>query len=195
MQRAEFRNGQQSTRDLTRNYQFFNNAEGRAAVTAESVSPDANGAVVLRCRGVRACNVRDLTSALQHVWCTANPITTLDLHGNRVGDEGAAILAKALTRYNDSGSNHTTSTGGARTHWGSALHTLCLSDNEIGDAGARALAHALRPRRKRHPEVVLTALNLTQNEVSNAGAAALLEALTEAGGGAHEGVVHDRQCD
>ncbi|CAK0829396.1 unnamed protein product [Prorocentrum cordatum] len=86
----------------------------------------------------------------------------LDLHGNRVGDEGAERLAEAL------------SAPGAlpRLQW------ITLFENRVGDEGAARLAEALRapgalPR--------LQELYLFTNRVGDEGAARLAEALRAPG--------------
>ena len=76
-------------------------------------------------------------------------ISTLDLRGNEIGDQGAKTLASALPA--------------------SQLTTLRLGWNGIGVEGAKALASAL-------PGSQLTTLILGENEIGDQGAKALEEA-------------------
>ncbi len=78
--------------------------------------------------------------------------TNLNLTGQKIGDEEAKQLAKAL-----------------KTN--STLTTLILKNNKIGDDGAKALATALKTNK------TLTTLNLSDNRIDDEGAKALAEAL------------------
>ena len=80
-------------------------------------------------------------------------LTHLVLVENRIGDEGAAALARMVSALNKT------------------LAFLSLGDNAIGDAGAVALAATLSGKNK------LTALDLMENEIGDVGARALAEAL------------------
>ena len=79
-------------------------------------------------------------------------LSSLDLHGNSISDEGANLLAQAL-RVNTS------------------LSSLDLSRNSIGNEGANSLAQALRVNTS------LSALDLSGNSIGNEGANSLAQAL------------------
>jgi hypothetical protein len=81
-------------------------------------------------------------------------LTTLDLSENRIGDEGAKLIAKGLAKN-------------------SALTTLHLSTNEFGDEGAKAMAKALAKNS------TLTSLDLRENCFGIEGAMAMALALAE----------------
>ena len=87
-------------------------------------------------------------------------ITTCNLSHNKLGDEGAASLARAL------------STGAP------ALQRLALHENRIGDGGMAALAHAMRPG----GAPGLRELRIGFNQVGDGGIAALAGAWHEGGG-------------
>lgn len=90
--------------------------------------------------------------------CPQLSLTCLSLCDNRLGDAGAAWLARSM---------RCGSTGGS-----SSLLTLRLSRNSIGDQGARHIAHALSANRS------LTTLWLNANEVGPVGAASLARGLS-----------------
>ena len=79
-------------------------------------------------------------------------LSSLDLHGNSISDEGANLLAQAL-RVNTS------------------LSSLDLSRNSIGNEGANSLAQALRVNTS------LSSLDLSGNSIGNEGANSLAQAL------------------
>ncbi|KAF9355426.1 hypothetical protein BGX26_006576 [Mortierella sp. AD094] len=79
-------------------------------------------------------------------------LTTLELRGNQIGDEGALALSETLK-------TNTT------------LTTLDLESNRIQKEGALALSEALKTN------TTLTTLNLQSNEIKNEGAQALSEAV------------------
>ncbi|KAF9151409.1 hypothetical protein BGX20_005423, partial [Mortierella sp. AD010] len=79
-------------------------------------------------------------------------LTTLNLRGNSVGDEGTLTLSEAL-KVN------------------ATLTTVNLNDNSIGNEGALALSEALKVN------ATLTTMNLNDNSIGNEGALALSEAL------------------
>ena len=79
-------------------------------------------------------------------------LSSLDLHANSIGDEGANSLAQAL-RVNTS------------------LSSLNLHCNSIGDEGANSLAQALRVNTS------LSSLYLSRNSIGNDGANSLTQAL------------------
>ncbi|KAG0051211.1 hypothetical protein BGZ83_003996 [Gryganskiella cystojenkinii] len=83
---------------------------------------------------------------------TDSILTTLNMQGNSISDNGARTLAKALK------TNMT-------------LTTLNLQGNSINDSGAQALAKALKTN------ITLTALNLQGNSINDNGAQALATAL------------------
>ena len=72
-------------------------------------------------------------------------LTTLNLFGKAMGDEGAARLAEALATN-------------------ATLESLFLQANKIGDAGAKALGEALRTN------ATLTELHCRKNQISDEGA-------------------------
>ena len=93
-----------------------------------------------------------LVASLSNVLKTNTTVTTLDLHGNRIGGDGAAALGECL-RYNTS------------------LTTLNLNGSGIGDDGAAALGECLRNNAS------LKKLDLQRNQIVGNGAAALGECL------------------
>jgi hypothetical protein len=93
------------------------------------------------------------TMLLAQALATQKGVKSLNLAGNRIGDEGAIRLAQALQGH-------------------SQLQVLCLSYNKIGDAGAREVARIL----ENHPS--LMRVNLDGNTITDVGAAVLLGALS-----------------
>ena len=88
--------------------------------------------------------------------CNDAKLLGLNLHGNRIEDEGVRHLTEALTHSN------------------CKLNNLNLSDNAISDEGVKHLAEALT-----HSNCRLNRLNLSGNRrISNCGAKHLAEALT-----------------
>jgi Ran GTPase-activating protein (RanGAP) involved in mRNA processing and transport len=79
-------------------------------------------------------------------------VTAIDLEDNRIGAEGALMLADAL-KVNTS------------------VTTIDIGHNTIGDEGASALADALIVNTS------LTSIDLRKNEIGNEGAATLADAL------------------
>jgi len=104
--------------------------------------------------GVGAAGAAHIAAALAR-GAGRNRLEVLYVYGNRLGAEGAALLAGAL-RAN------------------SALRELDVSDNGVGAAGATELASALRANAS------LQKLNLGFNAIGPEGAAALEEAVREA---------------
>ena len=114
----------------------------------------------------------------------ASPVTevlkTLNLVNNKIGDEGAAAIAKALRgnkvltdlnlRLNNIGDKGAAALGKALEVNG-VLTNLDLWNNNIGDEGATALASALRVN------AVLKTLDLYANNIRVEGAAAIAQAL------------------
>ncbi|KAF9956626.1 hypothetical protein BGZ72_002637 [Mortierella alpina] len=97
---------------------------------------------------LREKEIADLAEALK----TNLSLTTLDLQGNAIGNDGAKALAAAL-------------------EINSTMTTLNLTDNDIGPLGANALAEALKTNS------TLTTLNLRGNAIGDDGAKALAAAL------------------
>jgi len=87
-------------------------------------------------------------------------LATLDLHGCRIGDEGAKALAAGVAA---SGS----------------LAILCLGSNQIGDEGAKALAAGAAASGS------LVSIGLGNNQIGDEGAKALAEAVCFSGSLAH----------
>merc|ERR1711935_1238093 len=81
-------------------------------------------------------------------------VTTWDLHGNRIGDAGAAAIAEAL-----------------KTN--TAVTFLGLKNNNIGDAGAAAIAEALETN------TAVTSLSLDGNSIG-AGITAFVQTILSA---------------
>ncbi len=79
----------------------------------------------------------------------------LTLNWNKVGDDGAKLLAKALLQKKN------------------ALEELDLSNCDIGDAGTQAIMAALRTNRR------LVRLDLANNRITNASSAAVVQMLKE----------------
>ena len=114
----------------------------------------------------------------------ASPVTevlkTLNLVNSKIGDEGAAAIAKALRgnkvltdlnlRLNNIGDKGAAALGKALEVNG-VLTNLDLWNNNIGDEGAKALASALRVN------AVLKTLDLYANNIRVEGAAAIAQAL------------------
>mmetsp|Transcript_9622 Transcript_9622/g.28154 ORF Transcript_9622/g.28154 Transcript_9622/m.28154 type:complete len:501 (-) Transcript_9622:46-1548(-) len=104
---------------------------------------------------LRYCDLKAQAASVLAKTLAAAPggrLTTLDLQGNDVGNEGARALAKALP--------------GSRS-----LTALSLPANSIRASGAGALAEALRVNH------ALRDLNLRYNDVGDGGAVSLAEAL------------------
>ena len=107
-------------------------------------------------------------------------LTTLNLHGNKIGDDGAAALAECL-KYNRSLTTLNLHGNGIGDYgaaalaeclkYNTSLTTLNLHGNKIGDDGAAALAECLKYNRS------LTTLNLHGNGIGDDGAAALAECM------------------
>ena len=93
------------------------------------------------------------TNVLTRALRVNTSLSSLDLHANSIGDEGANLLAQAL-RVNTS------------------LSSLNLHCNSIGDEGANSLAQALRVNTS------LSSLDLSRNSIGNEGANSLTQALT-----------------
>ena len=91
-------------------------------------------------------------SSLSEALRVNTSLTSLDLRGNPLGDEGASSLSEAL-RVNTS------------------LTSLHLRDNSIGDVGASSLSEALRVNTS------LTSLDLCWNSIGAEAASSLSEAL------------------
>ena len=85
-------------------------------------------------------------------------LTSLNLHDNDIGDEGAKALATAMKENENI-----------------KLTSLNLRANNIGDEGARAIATAMKENEK----IKLTRLNLGLNAIGDEGAKALAMALLE----------------
>ena len=81
-------------------------------------------------------------------------LTSLNLEGNFIGEDGASFLSHALKAN-------------------SSLTNLNLSINSIGDAGASSLSKTLKANSS------LTNLNLSYNRIGDAGASSLSKALKE----------------
>ena len=109
-------------------------------------------------------------------------LTSLNLKGNSVGEDGASSLSKALkanssltdlnlshNRIGDAGASFLSQALKAN----SSLTDLNLSINSIGDAGASSLSKALKAN------FSMTDLNLSCNRIGNAGASSLSKALKE----------------
>ncbi|KAK3282843.1 hypothetical protein CYMTET_9439 [Cymbomonas tetramitiformis] len=92
-------------------------------------------------------------------------LNTLNLHGNKIGDEGAKALPAALTPNEEGVFN-------------GSLNALHLGDNDIGPEGAKALAGALTPNAEGGFNTLLNTLNLRSNGIRDEGAKALTAALT-----------------
>ncbi|KAL0242539.1 hypothetical protein GEMRC1_005102 [Eukaryota sp. GEM-RC1] len=92
-------------------------------------------------------------TALAEVLKVNSSVTSVDLSYNSIGDEGARVLAEAL-KVNTS------------------VTTVDMGYNSIGDEGARALAEALKVNSS------VTSVNLDFNSIEDEGARALAEALT-----------------
>ena len=82
----------------------------------------------------------------------AASLTQLSLHKNRIGDAGAAALARAI------------GDGGLKS-----LQQLHMAHNDIGDGGALALAEAFTAA-KAHP---IETLSLQHNNIGDAGLKAI----------------------
>ena len=93
-------------------------------------------------------------------------LTSLNLRGCEIGDEGAASLA-ALTQLTSLylGSNRIGAAGAASLAALTQLTSLNLAHNQIADAGAASLADFTQ----------LTSLNLAHNHIGAAGAASLAD--------------------
>jgi hypothetical protein len=105
-------------------------------------------------------------------------VHTLNLEDNKIGDQGARELAKALpaTRVHtlNLGYNGIRDAGAielAKYLQRTRVHTLYLSWNEIGDAGASELAKAL-------PATRVHTLRLEYNQIRAAGASEIAKALS-----------------
>ncbi|KAK3236789.1 hypothetical protein CYMTET_53090, partial [Cymbomonas tetramitiformis] len=92
-------------------------------------------------------------------------LNTLELCGNGIEDEGAKVLAVALTPN-------------AEGVFNGSLNTLNLRDNKIGPDGAKALAVALTPNAEGVFNTSLNTLDLRDNNIGPEGAKALAVALT-----------------
>ncbi|KAF9917864.1 hypothetical protein BX616_011059 [Lobosporangium transversale] len=119
---------------------------------------------------------RVLASALK----ADTAITTLNLRGKSIGDEGALALSEALKTNRtlttlDLGSNRIRKEGALALSEAlkanTTLTTLNMRKNPIGNEGALALSEALKTN------TTLTALYLRDNSIGNEGALALSESL------------------
>jgi len=107
-------------------------------------------------------------------------LTTIDLGGSYIGDEGAKALTEALKvnqslteidlRNNDIGAEGAKALAKA-LKINESLTKIDLSDNNIGSEGAKALAKALKINES------LTKIDLYSNNIGSEGAKALAEAL------------------
>ena len=86
----------------------------------------------------------------------AASLTQLSLHKNRIGDAGAAAIARAI------------GDGGLKS-----LQQLHMAHNDIGDGGALALAEAFTAA-KAHP---IETLSLQHNNIGDAGLKAIAQTL------------------
>ena len=118
--------------------------------------------------------------------CNDAKLRRLNLHGNRIEDEGVRHLTEALTHSNcklnslnlsdnngisDEGVKHL---GEALTDSDCKLNSLNLSDNNgISDEGVKHLGEALT-----HSDCKLNSLNLSSSRISDEGVKHLAEALT-----------------
>jgi Ran GTPase-activating protein (RanGAP) involved in mRNA processing and transport len=107
-------------------------------------------------------------------------VTTLDLSVNRIGDDGAKVIAEALkvnTVLTTLGLSHSIiGIEGAvaiaeALKVNSVLTSVNLQVNSIGDDGAKAIAEALKVN------AVVATLSLTYNQIGDEGANAIAEAL------------------
>ena len=116
--------------------------------------------------------------------CNHAKLRRLNLHGNRIEDEGVRHLTEALTHSNcklnslnlsrNSIKNHGVKhLAEALTDSNCQLNSLNLSFNEISDEGVKHLAEALT-----HSNCKLNSLNLSSNIISIEGVKHLAEALT-----------------
>ena len=96
--------------------------------------------------------VQALAALIQDEDNNASSLLTLDLRGNRIGNQGAFLIAQALK------SN-------------ASLHYLYLQSNEIDNEGVEALASSLRHN------TVLRTLDLQSNPITDHGATAFVESL------------------
>jgi len=105
-------------------------------------------------------DLRELANAL----AKNNNITTLDLSGNLIGDEGAEIIAQVphVTTLIIS-ENNIRNKGAETLSKNTTLKTLILTNNEIDSTGAKLLSESK----------TLTTLDLTGNQVDDEGAVAL----------------------
>jgi hypothetical protein len=107
-------------------------------------------------------------------------VHTLDLEGNTIGDDGAAVLATAFKtthslRHVDLGNNLIEHDGCvALANWikrSTTIQELSLAHNSIGDAGVTCVARALHTNRS------LTSLDLRCTDISDEGIIQLASAL------------------
>ena len=99
-------------------------------------------------------------------------LTSLDLSDNKIGDDGAHVIAASLTSLTSLSLNgNGIGAAGARAIAASitGLTSLSLADNRIGDPGAVAIAASITG---------LTALNLDGNRIGGEGARAIAASLT-----------------
>jgi len=109
-----------------------------------------------------------------------NAITSLNLCGQKIGDEGAGRIADSLQvnnslisldlRNSNIGDEGAAAVAGSLEH-NTILTFLCLGDNNIGAKGAGRIAESLLVNNS------LISLDLRWNKIGDEGAAALLKAL------------------
>ncbi|KAI8599884.1 hypothetical protein EDD21DRAFT_432081 [Dissophora ornata] len=127
-------------------------------------------------RSIQASEFRIFANSLK----TNTTLTTLDLRGNSIGNEGALALSEALKTnttlttlnlwMNSIGKEGALALS-ETLKTNTTLTTLDLEGNSIGNQGALALSKALKTN------TTLTTLNLAGNSIGKEGALELLEAL------------------
>ncbi|KAH3759047.1 Protein NLRC3 [Pelomyxa schiedti] len=116
--------------------------------------------------------------ALEHPKCACK---LLDINGRRIGDEGAAIIAQALSSNkslvslnmagNDIGDEGAAIISRALSS-NKSLVSLNLYGNNVGDEGATSIAQALSSNKS------LVSLNMAGNNIGDEGAASIAQALS-----------------
>jgi Leucine-rich repeat (LRR) protein len=112
----------------------------REALVAEDKRAGLGDPSILKELDLSGCNISAQGMAFLARALPDSKIERLILSSNRIGDEGAKELARALTAAPTEGA---TSSKQPRSRWGERLVELALDDNDISSRGMYSIARAL----------------------------------------------------